>query len=161
MIEPLPQRLVQRDDARRDAVDQHIHIDGKARLQFESLNSVSIISAGSTFFARGSKTMRTSSADSSRTSGPAAASSPSPARRAARSAAILHAIGYFRTDGEPAAARLLFLVPAGAQPERTAPGAIGFDNVGALVDDNAAVGKSGPCTKVSNCSAVAVRWPIR
>ena len=145
MIEPLPQRLVQRDDARRDAVDQHIHIDGKARLQFGELeqrlhhqrridifrarfeNNADIL-GGFVAHIRDQRQLLLHHQLGEPLDQPR----------------FLHAIGYFRDDGEPAAARLLFLVPAGAQPERTAPGAIGFDNVGALVDDNAARRKIRP-----------------
>ncbi len=40
MVEPLLQRLGKADDARGDAVDQHVDVDGDARLQFAELEEL-------------------------------------------------------------------------------------------------------------------------
>ncbi len=145
MIEPLPQRLVERDDARRDAVDQHIHIDGEARLQFGELEQrlhhqrrIDIFRARFENDAHILGRFVAHVGDQRQLLLHHQLGEPLDQPR------FLHAIGYFRDDDDPAAARLLLLVPAGAQPERAAPGAIGFDNVGALVDDNAARRKIRP-----------------
>ena len=104
-----------------------------------SLNSDSISVAGSTARLLGSSTMRTSSVDSSRTS----ASSGSFALveeigDLLDQPRLLHAVGDLGDDRDPAAAARILLRPARAQPEGAAAGAVGLDDRGPVVDDDAA-----------------------
>ena len=74
---------------------------------------------------------------------------------------LLHAIGDFGDDGDPAAAARLLLHPAGAQAEGAAPGAIGLDDRGLIVDDDAAGRKVGPRHECVSASVSGFGWAIR
>ena len=52
--------------------------------------------------------------------------------------ALLHEIGNLGDDDLPGAPRQLFLSPAGAHAEAAAAGAVGLDDRGAVIDDDAA-----------------------
>ena len=104
-----------------------------------SRNRDSISVSGSTARVRGSSTIRTSSVNSSRTS----ASSGS-LRSLSRLAIcfdqprLLDAVGNLGDDRDPAAAAGILLRPARAQTEGAAAGAVGVDDRGLGVDDDAA-----------------------
>ncbi len=58
-------------------------------------------------------------------------------------ARLLHAVGDFGDDRDPAAAPGVFLLPAGAQPEGAAARPVGLEDRGLVVDDDAAGRKVG------------------
>ena len=71
---------------------------------------------------------------------------------------LLHAVGNFGDDGDPAAAPGILLQPARAQPERPASGAIGLRDRGAIVDDDPAGRKiRSRRANASSASEVSVR----
>ena len=145
VVEPLPQGFRQRQHARDDAVDQNVHVHGEARFQlahaekaFHHDAGVDVARAGlqhdadvlGEFVAHVGKQRQLALVDQF--------------RELFDQPRFLHAIGNFRHHGVPEAARALLLGPARADAERAAPGAIGFRDGLARIDDHAAGGEIRP-----------------
>ena len=145
MVEPLAQRLVERDHTRRHAVDQHIHIEAEARFEFRELEQ-------RLHHQRRIDGARARLEDDAHILRRFVAHVGDERQLALRDQLgelldqprLLHAIGNLGDDNHPAAARQLFLHPARAHAERAAPGAIGLDDLLTLVDNDAAGRKIRP-----------------
>ena len=142
MVEPLLQAFHEADHARRDAIDQHVHIDRDARFQLAELEQLlhqhfrrdragarlqhdADVLGG--FVAHVGQQRRLLLVDEfgQRLDQPR----------------FLHAIGNFGDDGDPAAAPEFLFLPARAHAKPPAPGAINFGDDRPFVHHHAAGGK--------------------
>ena len=145
VVEEGAQHLLQRADLGHAAVDQHVHVQREADFEVGDCETARAISiSGSTVRARGSRTMRTSSVDSSRTSARSGiffswiSSASFSIRRD-----FWHLIGDFGDDDLPRAAAEVFDMPVGAGAEGAAAGAVGLKDDRARFHDDAAGGEIG------------------
>ncbi len=145
VVEPLPQRLVERHNPRRHPVDEHVHIHAETRLELgeleERLHHQSRIDVARARLEHDAQILRRFVAHVGDERQLALGNE---LRELFDETRLLNAVGNLGDDDDPAAALPLFLVPARAHAEGAAPAAVRIEDVGALVDDHAAGRKIGP-----------------
>ena len=144
MVEPLLQRFGERDDPRRHAVDQHVHVDRDAGLELaeaeQRFHQRRRLDRAALRLEHDAHVFGRLVADVGEQRQLALVEQVGDLLDQAR---LLHAVRDFGHDRDPAAAPGVFLLPAGAEPEGAAACPVGLEDRGLVVDDDAAGRKVG------------------
>ncbi len=158
MVDPLLQRLGEADDARHDAIDQHVHVERNAGFELGQPEQALHHHRRATVRERGSM-------HDAHVLGRLVAHVGDERQlllveqfgQLLDQPRLLHAVGDLGDDDDPGALARVLLGPAGAHPEGAAPGAVGLGDRVAESTMMPPVGKSGPCTKLDELGRRRVR----
>ncbi len=139
MIEPLPERFAKRDDPGRDAVDQHVHVDRDPRFELgqpeQGFHQRFRLDRAGARLEHDAHVLGRFVADVGEEGKFFLVEKIGDLLDQPR---LLHPVGNFADDRDPAATAHILLRPARAHAKGAAAGPVGFDDRRLVVDDHAA-----------------------